>query len=388
MKYQELLTKIDAYYQKIGVPKWPAAPIVHEGFPGNFNLSFIEYELLKHNGNYIDLKEELIYTANQPCIRDNDFKFIENPNQDSSRYLLRFTISPVGGVYALKSRALKEKMAKKVIFDTINFLTKECGLDIKKIYIQYLKPTTISEMTEGKYNFNYDIPLDPNLKYYQKLGIPKQNFIPVSNRDAFLALKVYGRPTPWGYRNEIFYKHHGKLLDIGTVEDLRFKPIIDKKGKICGLEENPHTFVLGGIGVERLLMVLNDFDDINQIDLISEPAAILRPYLDPQSANQFVQTLRAIQLIIADSGGYDTLCKMRKQRLRNFYKFLDSKFKNLVPDEIWLKVMAKIAQLEPNLPQLSHCLEQNLKEFKEYQLRVRYPHSWDKHLREQEIAVK
>ncbi|MDD3774150.1 MAG: hypothetical protein PHW50_02630 [Patescibacteria group bacterium] len=381
MKYQELLTKINAYYQKIGIPQFPSAPIIHEGFPGNFNLSLTEYEFLQQQSGFLGLNKDMRYVKNQPCVRKNDLKYISNLQEDSYRYLLRFTMASVGGIFWLKDSSKKDKMAHKVITNTINFLVKECSLDIKKIYIEYLKPTTIFEMTEGKYNFDYDIPVDPNLRHYQKLDIPKENFIPANNRNALLALNIYGRPTPWGYRNEIYYKYKGKLLDIATVEDLRYFPIF-KKDAIVDLKHLDSTLAIGAIGVERLLLILNNLENINQLDIISEPAAILRPYLDPKDAAQLVQTLRAIQLIIADSGGYDSLSDKRKEKIREFYKFLDLKVNNVVPDEILIKVMKKIAETEPNLPQLNQAVEQNLEEFKKYKLRIRFPYSWQKHLSE------
>jgi len=383
MTYKDFLATIDGYYQKIGLEKWPAAPSFHDGFPGNFNLSLSEYEFLNQNEDFFNLKKDMVYVKNQPCIRHNDFSHIDNPNGDSYRYLLRFTMAPVGGIVWKKDISLKEKETKKAIFNLLNFLTNECNLDKNKIYIQYLKSDKIKVLTEGKYDFNCQIPNDPNLKYYLDFGIPKNNFIPISNRDGLLALNVYGRPTPWGYRNEIFYDYNGKLLDIATFDSLVFQPILDQQNKIINLKLYPYTLVVGAIGVERLLMILNGFKDINDIDLINEPAVVLRPYTDPRSAKQLVQTLRAIQLIIADGGWYKNLGKRRREKMRDFYKFIQKITENnKIPVEVLGKVLVQVADLEPNLPQLEKAIDDTILEYERHKLRMKYIHSWQEHLDE------
>lgn len=383
MTYQELLTKINNYYKKIGFDQWPSAPVIHDGFPGNFNLSFTEYEFLNQNPDFFNLQKDIVYIKNQPCIRHNDFSHIKKPDEDSYRYLLRFTMSSVGGIYWEKSVSKRPQRIKDNLSNLFEFLTKECGLDINKFHIQYLKSDTISKLTEGKYSFNYNIPDDPNLSYYKNLGIPEKNFIPVSNRDALLALNIYGRPTPWGYRNEIFYEYNGKLLDIGTFECLVFEPCFDSANNIIGLKPYPHTLVISAVGSERILMILNNQKDINEIDLISEPSKFLRPYTNLQSAQQLVQVLRTIQLIIADSGGWEKLGKNRKEKLNDFYALLDKiVIINNIPIEIIEKIMIKIAELEPNLPQLKNSIKKNIRDYKFYKLRVKYSQAWIKHLDE------
>lgn len=381
MTYNQIITKINNYYQKVGLNQWPAAPVIHEGFPGNFNLSLSEYEFLNQNADFFNLQKDMVYAKNQPCIRHGDFPHIQKPNDDSYRYLLRFTMAPVSGITWKKDVSQREKETKRAIFTLLDFLTLECGLEKDKFYIQYLKSDKISILTEGKYDFEYFVPDDPNLKYYQEYGI--NNFMPVSDRKGLLALNVYGRPTPWGYRNEIFYEYNGKLIDIATIESLTFKPVFNDKKMIAGLEPYPYTLVVGAIGVERILMIINDLEDINEINLISEPAEILRPYTDPISAKQLVQTLRTIQLILADGGKYQTLDKRRKEKMRDFFQLVDEIIaKNQIPIEIMVKVLKKIAELEPNLPQLNNAISLTIEEYELYKLRMKYIHSWQEHLDE------
>lgn len=383
MTYNQLITKINDYYNKIGFNQRPSAPLIHKGFPGNFNLSLAEYEFFNQNDDFFDLKKDIVYTKNQPCIRYNDFAHIKKPNPDSYRYLLRFTMAPVGGITWKKDVTLREKEIEKCIYNLLNFLTKDCGLDIDKIHIQYLKSESIQNLTEGKYNFDFDVPDDPNLQIYKNYGIPEKNFASISNRDGLLALNVYGRPTPWGYRNEIFYEYNGKLLDIATLESLVFEPSFDETGIISGLKPYPYTLVLSAVGVERILMILNNLRDINELDIISEPAEILRPYTDPISAKQLVQVLRTIQAILSDDGQYQSLDKRRKEKMRDFFALMHTIIsKNQIPTEVIAKVLGEIALLEPNLPKLSQAVNLTIEEYEFYKLRMKYIHSWQEHLDE------
>jgi|GEM_PF-6714511 len=380
--YQQFLTKISNYYQKIGLPEWPPAPVVHGGFPGNFNLSFAEYEFLKYNNDYFDLKNDMFYTKIQPCIRHNDFIHIQKPSHDSYRYLLRFNMAGMG-LYWKKDLSEREKCTEITINNLLNFLLKECGFEVKNIYVQYLKSAPIRQLTEGKYDFDFYVPDDPNLHYYKKAGVPEGNFLPVQNRDGFLALNVYGRPTPWGYRNEIFYKYKGRLLDVGTFESLVFEPIFDENQQICGLKPYNYMLVVSAIGVERVLMVINGLSDVNQLEIISEPAAILRPYIDPLSAIQLIQTLRTIQLIVADGGIWGKLSKRQRQKIKDFYSLIDKIITaNQIPIEVIARVLQKIAQLEPNLPQLKNAIGTTIQEYELYKLRKKYSDSYAKHLDE------
>jgi len=246
-----------------------------------------------------------------------------------------------------------------------------------------LKSAPIRQLTEGKYDFDFYVPDDPNLHYYKKAGVPEGNFLPAQNRDGFLALNVYGRPTPWGYRNEIFYKYKGRLLDVGTFESLVFEPIFDENQQICGLKPYNYMLVVSAIGVERVLMVINGLSDVNQLEIISEPAAILRPYIDPLSAIQLIQTLRTIQLIVADGGIWGKLSKRQRQKIKDFYSLIDKIITaNQIPIEVIARVLQKIAQLEPNLPQLKNAIGTTIQEYELYKLRKKYSDSYAKHLDE------
>lgn len=388
MTYKQFNEKLEKYYQKIGVKEVNCTPVIHNGFPGNFNLSVTEYEFLNQNSNFLDLKKDMVYAKTQSCIRFNDFNHIVIENKDSYRYLARFTIATPGGIFWQKDRSLREARHREAIQNNINFLVEECGLDIKKIHVQYLKSGKISEITNGKYLLDKIIPTDPYLDFYRELGVLESNFIPVQNRDGLLSLNVYGRTTPWGYRNEIYYEYKGKLLDIGTVENLMFEPIYDTddydgEGELIDLIDYKHTLTLGGIGVERVLMIINGFDHVNELDIVAEPAKILAPYLEPLSARQLVQTLRAISLIVADGGEYENLDKRRKEKMRVFWqhahKIIHSK---QVPLDVIKKVLGTICETEPMYAQMKPAINTIIREYKLFCLREKYGKRWHEHSQE------
>lgn len=388
MKKSQFIEKIEKYYKTLNLPIYKGAPVVHKGFPGNFNLSLSEYEFLRQNKDFMNLKHDICYVVTQNAIRHSDFTYISKPSDDSYRYLLWFTLAPVAGVYWEINKSFRQKRAQMVIESTINFLVQECGFDINKIHIQYLKSAKISEITSGKYMLDKVIPTDPYLDIYRNLGIPEKNFIPVQNRDALLALNVYGRTTPWGYRNEIFYEYKGKLLDIGTVENLVFKPIYEDNNnldetKLLDLVDYEHTLALGGIGVERVLMVINKLNSVNELDIIAKPVKSIVKYLSEKEAIKLVQTLRAVCLILADGGKYDDLQKRRKQRLRDFMNLVwQILHDNKISHSIFCKLIETIADQEKLNPQIKKSIEHIKREFLIWDLRKKYGQHWTKHISE------
>lgn len=380
MTYQEFIEKIK---QNFTVMEVNPAPVIHNGFPGNFNLSFTEFEVLNQNANFMDLKKDMIYTKIQPCIRFNDFSHIKEEDDDSFRYLGRFTMASIAGIYWEKDKTKRDMRHKNVINKSFDFMTQVCGLDIKKFHIQYLAGGKISKLTNGKYLLDKEVLADPYLDFYRDLGIPESNFIPVQNRDGLLSLNVYGRPTPWGYRNEIFYEYNGKLLDIATVEILVWRPIYDESGKLIDLADYEYTLTIDAIGVERILMIINGFSHVNELDIISEPAKILAPYLEPLTARQLVQTLRAIALIVADGGKYENLEKRRKEKMRVFWqhthKIINSK---QVPLDVIKRVLSAICETEPMYPQVEKSIAKVISEYKLFELREKHGKRWHEHVGE------
>lgn len=300
------------------------APVIHPGFPSCFNLSFGEYELLKEfDGQYLHYDHDFIYSKIQPCIRHQDWDTIMNDPENRYRYLSLFDMADVSGLIIKKEKDINDEAAKFAIRSFIDFI-QAVGLKIENLRISYFAGSTIEEATKGKYKI--DKRIDPDLlkDYWMSLGIKEDQFIKDKTRDTFLSLRIFGLPTPWGYRNEVNYLHQGKLLDIGTIEYMKFQPVFSGD-EIVDVEEFEHTLAVSAVGVERICMAVNDLENIWQIDTIAP--LVEKTLENSESKNQVdamlvVQALRAIHRIVSDGGEYKGLNSRRKEYIRSFYRGL------------------------------------------------------------------
>lgn len=321
MTIKELRQKLREFRKYPGTEMYPASPVIHPGFPNCFNLSFAEYEFLEKFGQYLYCDQDFIYSKIQPCVRHHDWEAIKSDKENRYRYLSLFEMSDGGGLILLKDKSKQEDVAKwsiKSFIDLIKFL----GLDVSKLRVSFFQETTISEATDGKYKINKTIPTDPMVGYWKELGIKDEQFIPDKTRDTFLSLRIFGLPTPWGYRNELYYEHQGKLLDIGTVEHMRYEPIFNEDEEVCDIKDYQHSLSVCGVGIERLNIVINNLDNVWDIDTIKpliDFVLLKAKNKDKIQAMIGVQAFRAINKIIIDGGIYSALNKKRKEVVKVFY---------------------------------------------------------------------
>ena len=85
MDYLELRKRIEELPKYSGTVKIARSPIVHDGFHGNFNISFAEEPYLKKFGNYLDQTEDYNFSTIQQVIRVNDLKNLELVKSNLSR---------------------------------------------------------------------------------------------------------------------------------------------------------------------------------------------------------------------------------------------------------------------------------------------------------------
>lgn len=321
MTIKELRQKLREFRKYPGSVVYPASPVIHSGFPNCFNLSFAEYEFLEKFGQYLYCDQDFIYSKIQPCVRHHDWEAIKSDEENRYRYLSLFEMSDGGGLVLLKDKSKQEDVAKwsiKSFIDLIKFL----GLDVSKLRVSFFQETTISEATDGKYKINKTIPTDPMVGYWKELGIKDGQFIPDKTRDTFLSLRIFGLPTPWGYRNELYYEHQGKLLDIGTVEHMRYEPIFNEDEEVCDIKDYQHSLSVCGVGIERLNIVINNLDNVWDIDTIKpliDFVLVKAKNKDKIQAMIGVQAFRSINKIIIDGGIYSALNKKRKEVVKVFY---------------------------------------------------------------------
>jgi hypothetical protein len=332
MKIQELRQLILNYPKFPGTEKVNPAKVCHIGFPGDFNLSFTEAEVLKAFGDYINYDRDFIYSKIQPVIRTNDFiNRIESQAEESYGYAGVFDMADISSAILLMDSTKKKELAQFSIDSTFNFLIKTLGLEMSKLRVSYFKGGNIKNATDGKYTFDYKIPLDKSITFWQRNGLLKNQLIPDSSRTTLLALNVYGLPTPWGYRQEVLYEHKGKLLDIATVENLMYAPVF-RDNKIVDLKELNHSVSLTVTGLERLLVCINNLDHITDCDNIKglKEAIIEKAQVKDEGISiSLCEGLRVIHRIIADCGQYQDLSKKRKRKIKIYYKSIIKNFKRL-----------------------------------------------------------
>lgn len=322
MDIQQLRKIISDCPKFSGVKVIGPASVCNDGFPGTFNLSYSEAEMIENFGQYLDYNKDFVYSKIQPVIRFQDWSHIKKSDEHSYRYLSVFDLADVGGSIILKNNNDWENVVRFSINSLATLLFGELELDKSKIRISYFSGGNISQVSKGKYNLNFDLPPDNTIEFWKIQGIRSDQFIADKTRDTLLALNVFGLPTPWGFRHEINYLHEGRFLDIGTFEYLFYRPIFEKN-VLTDLRRWEHLFVISAVGLERLLMVKNNFTrvtDCAHIKPLIESVLELANNKNYQQAEILCQALRAIHRIISDCGGYENLSQRRKEKLRTFYK--------------------------------------------------------------------
>lgn len=360
MKINELREKIRSFQKYTGTEIYPSAPVIHIGFPNCFNLSFAEYEFLQaFKGQYLKCDHDLIYSKIQPCIRHQDWETIKSDEKNRYRYLSLFEMADIGGFILLKQPDKQKEVAQWSIKSFIDFI-RYVGLDIDKLRISYFEETNIKDATGGKYNIDRMIPTDPMMDYWERLGIKKEQLIPDKTRDTLLSLRIFGLPTPWGYRNEIHYEYRGELLDIGTVEYMKYEPLFNENGEIYDLKEYEHSLGISVIGIERLNMIINNLEYVWEVDSIKpliDLVLLKAKNKDNIQAMILVQALRAINQIVVDGGVYSSLNKKRKEYIRLFYySFFESS--KMIEFELTKEHLIDLLNLNAEL-------QENSKQFKD-----------------------
>ncbi len=310
------------------VPRFPGAKLVrpasvcNEGFPGTFNLSYSEAEMIEQFGQYLDYKHDFIYSKIQPVIRFQDWLHIAKNDEHCYRYLSVFDLADIGGGIILKDA---KRLNEAVVFSLnqlFAFLVNNVGLDKSKLRISYFAGGQVSDVTKGKYNFEQILSADERIGHWRSLGLTDEQFIHDKSRATLLALNVFGLPTPWGYRHEVNYLHEGKLLDIATFEYLFLRPIFEGQ-RVVKVRLWEHAFVISAIGLERVLMAKNNLKQITDCAHISPLVEIILSQSvlkNEVSARILCQALRVIHRIFSDCGSYKSLSVRRKEKMRIFYK--------------------------------------------------------------------
>jgi len=380
------MTKIS--YQKLrehllNTKKYPRckkvkrAPLIHEGFPGTFNLSFTEYDMFKEFGGYSKFTKNIIFSTIQSCIRMQDI--LENiKTKNNWKYLGTFEMVDIAGQILLSKKEDIKKIHTYQLKRLIKIL-ENLGLKKENLHPSYQKGGKVSRITKGKYNFDFIIPEDTLTKQeFIKAGIPEKNLIPDQTRDTLLSLHI-NMPTPWGYRSEINYnigtKEKPKLLDIATLEYFLWIPTYSSSEKISknvnGLKSFPHTASVGAFGLERLHMATNKLENIFEIDYIKKFYDSLKkfyPELKKENqiaAGEAIRTLHRIDSDILSFNIKNIGKKNRKKKINQLLRMLKKEIPKLNKEKI-KKLLEKNTEIQPWHNNLAKGINPTIKRIKTY----------------------
>lgn len=312
-----------------GIEIHQKASMIGEAFPGTFNLSFNEPDLLEEFGSRIEYTKNLFFTKIQPVIRPNDLNGVIALLTDT-KHLGTYELGGIS-IADIESAKLYDHL-QKFIEVCSQLLFQECGLDPKKVYIKVCKGGSIEQLTKGHYQINKMIPRDDHTyAEWRNHGIPEENFIWNDNRDTFLSLFNFKNPTPWGYRNEILYDvgeglEEDNLLDIGTVEYFPWRPVFEEReGFRYYMTKDiipwEYAMVAGGFGIERLLMAVNNLRsavDCDHVKPLYDTILADASNKDTDAAFILTETLRVSHRVLIDSRGYVNLSTNRKQKFNPY----------------------------------------------------------------------
>lgn len=364
-KLREMITKLPRIK---GTKKYPNYSVVHEGFPGKFNLSFTEAEMLKEFNSYLNINHDFIYSKIQPCIRNLDFDIILKNNKDIT-HLALFDLADIHGQMILSSNKNMEDKLRFSIKSLWDFLTKKLGFKPNQIYISSFAGGNVKQVTKGKYDFEKKLPEERLARnMWLEMGLNEKNILKYTSRETFLALNLQ-RPTPWGYRNEIFIKVKGKLIDVATLEYLIFKPVF-KKDKIVDIIPADFLLIVSGCGLERTLMAKNQLKHIVECDHIFpiyEEILKLSNKKDNHKAFIITESLRSIHRVFTDSNGYTNLSRTRKALIRKYLRALRDNLKKLKISPEKIKYLLSLnSKLQDYYPELKKGEKQTYKNIFQY----------------------
>jgi len=303
MQYQQLRERVKNWEKYPGCVNINRSPLLNPAYPGSFNLSFAEEPWVMKYKRFFDFNHNYHFSTIQSCIRPDDFSLINSP--DSWKYLGVFEMADVYGCMSLANKPNYEKLMKIHLKSLIDLLN-ELGISSNNVYPSYNSGGLVSEITNSKYTFDFQVPEDKISKQaFLEAGIPEQNLIPDKTRDTFLALHV-NQPSPWGYRSEICInigsKSNPRFLDVATTEYTPWKPVFQREydsKNIVGLEERKDGFILGVVGLERLCMVVNKLPRVQDVDYIKSFYQTYRELVESEDLLAG-ESLRALHRLCSD----------------------------------------------------------------------------------------
>jgi hypothetical protein len=249
------------------------APLTTAAFPGTFNLSSTEHHWLREYGGYLDWDRDLVFSTIQTCVRVNDLALLAAG--EGWCHLGVFEMADLAGEVALARPPDYAALHTRQLREAVR-LFGVLGIPSERVHASYCIGGPVRALTGGDYRFDDEIPPDTlSRDALLAAGVPERNLIADATRATLLSLHVH-RPTPWGYRNEIYVETDGpqgpRLVDVATEEYLVWRPLFAGTGRrrdeIVGLAPLEGGAVGVGVGVERLCMVANGLPRVHAVDYL------------------------------------------------------------------------------------------------------------------------
>ncbi len=299
----DLRKKIQVLSEEKGLEFIDRALLVNDVFPKGFNRSIGEEPIMRYFGQYIPIKKSWSFSVWQPCIRFRDFK--KEVCSNSRMHTALFEMVDIGGIHLTNRKNVFETIREKSIKTAYNFLVKRMEIDPKRIYVSYFSGGPLRVINSNLNSRKYIKADIDTVRHWQELGLCDRQFLPDATQQTFV-LTFFPFEFYAGYRSEIFIKQPEKnnLIEVGTFQFLNFKTKIDESGNLIDIQTMSGG--LGGlvIGLERLLMVVNNLPDIiycNHIFPLYEEVLKLSKKNDKLSARVLVEALRSMQAIMVDA---------------------------------------------------------------------------------------
>ncbi|MBU1177460.1 hypothetical protein KKH96_03380 [Patescibacteria group bacterium] len=311
LKHNKLLIKIKNFLEKENFRNEFSSGLIQPRFNYTYSPSAAHHII----DDIIVFKKEShlpidnFYILPDRSIRVNDAKNVGI----SSRHLSFFELLVFGSVGAAENLS-KEKSVELLC----NLMFNVLGLDKNKILVTILHSCEAEgiKLTEEEDEIFYNT-------YINHLG-KDRIFRTIGQRNLFYS-RIIDNPGSTGC--EIYYKIGNKYIEIGSHVNYKFK--------FTGqLKRTRNQAVLEGFGFERLLMALENKDNIYDISLIFPLKKILLDYfksINDNSINLFEENLniiidhiRTISFIIFDGQELDN--SSRGRILKRFIKNLHGQF--------------------------------------------------------------
>ncbi|MGI6484094.1 MAG: alanine--tRNA ligase [Candidatus Dojkabacteria bacterium] len=291
LSYKQIYEAYLDFFQKNGHAIIPSAPLVPENDPSVLFVNAGMFPLVPFLKGQEHLKGKRLVNI-QRCIRTGDIDEVGN-NYHCTAFIM------------LGNWSLNDYFKKEAINMTVEFFTKELGLDINNIY---------ASVFEGDENTPQDIEsIEVWKEIFSKYGIDAkvgdgERIQPLGKKENWWGLESGG---PCGPDSEIFYDtgkekcgeecnvscNCGKYVEIGNNVFMEYQKDGDKTTPL-----GRHNVDFGG-GLERLTALLQNVDSVYDTDIykpIMDKVKKLSQVEDIKSQRIIVDHIKAATWIIMD----------------------------------------------------------------------------------------